>query len=445
MKQRKSDCSKRAKNSELPKFRQLQRALYCKAKQERKVRFHSLYDKIWREDILWEAWKQVRQNQGAPGIDGKSIEDILEQEQEAELIQELQKQLKNQLYRFSPVRRVDIPKSKGGTRPLGIATVEDRIVQTAMKIVLEPIFEADFHDCSYGYRPKRNAEQASLAIQHDLYNRAWGVVEIDFKSYFTSIPHDRLMKLIAQRVSDGNMLKIIKETLEVPVSYEGKLEATTVGVPQGSPLSPLYSNIYLNVADQLWHSRKYPEELGASIHRYADDVVIVCKKNGKHALGAFVAIAKRLGLTVNPAKTRITELKTGFDFIGFEFVKRRSPTHGRNVIYIFPSKSSQKNIRRRIKKLTQRRAPVKPGEFIRNMNLVVGGWANYYRHTNAARTLRGLQQFINNRVRRYLHYRRKGRGFGFRQYPNEKLYEMGLIQIHSGWIKLGERPAHARQ
>ncbi|MEK6839483.1 MAG: reverse transcriptase domain-containing protein, partial [Nanoarchaeota archaeon] len=212
MKQRKSDCSKRAKNSELPKFRQLQRALYCKAKQERKVRFHSLYDKIWREDILWEAWKQVRQNQGAPGIDGKSIEDILEQEQEAELIQELQKQLKNQLYRFSPVRRVDIPKSKGGTRPLGIATVEDRIVQTAMKIVLEPIFEADFHDCSYGYRPKRNAEQASLAIQHDLYNRAWGVVEIDFKSYFTSIPHDRLMKLIAQRVSDGNMLKIIKET-----------------------------------------------------------------------------------------------------------------------------------------------------------------------------------------------------------------------------------------
>jgi len=446
MKLRKSDCPK-AKNreEEIPKFRQFQRALYCKAKQERKVRFHSLYDKIWREDILWEAWRQVRQNKGAPGIDGKCIEEILEKKEEEELIRSLKEQLRNQSYRFSPVRRVDIPKPKGGTRPLGIATVADRIVQTAMKMVLEPIFEADFHDCSYGYRPKRNAEQASLAIQSDLYERAWGVVEIDLKSYFTSIPHGNLMKLIAMRVSDASMLKIIKQTLEVPVSYEGKIEPTRVGVPQGSPMSPLYSNIYLNVADQLWHSRKYPQKLGATIHRYADDVVIVCRKSGNVALGAFASITKRLGLTINQEKIQITELKRGFDFIGFEFVKRKSPTSGNNVIYIFPSKNSQRNIRREIREITNRRAPIKPEEFIRNMNLVVGGWANYHRHTNGAKALRRLQQFINNRTRRYLHYRRKGRGFGFSIYPNEKLYGMGLIQIHNGWVKPGGQPAHARQ
>jgi hypothetical protein len=197
------------------------------------------------------------------------------------------------------------------------------------------------------------------------------------------------------------MLKIIKETLVVPISYEGRLEATKVGVPQGSPLSPLYSNIYLNVVDQLWHSRQYPEKLGATIHRYADDVVIVCRKStGKHPLGAFVAIANRLGLTVNLEKTRITRLQDGFDYIGFEFVKRKSQTTGKNVIYIAPSRSSKKNIRCRIRGITQRRAPIKPDEFIRNMNLVVRGWANYYRHTNAAQALRRLQEFINNRTRR---------------------------------------------
>jgi RNA-directed DNA polymerase len=435
-----SDCL-RAKNREL-KVRQFQRALYGKAKKERKVKFHSLYDKIHREDILWEAWKRVKSNKGSPGIDGIAIERIVSEGKEAEMIERLQMHLREKSYRFSAVRRVEIPKPKGGTRPLGIATVDDRVVQTAMKIVIEPIFEADFHQCSYGYRPKRNAKKASLALQDDMYNRAWGVVEIDLKNYFTSISHDKLLKLIAMRVSDGSMLKIIKQTLKVPVNYQGVLERTEVGVPQGSPLSPLYSNIFLNVIDQLWHSRKYPEKLGATIHRYADDVVIVCRKNSTHPLGAFVALAKRLELTVNQEKTRITTLKEGFDYLGFQFVKRKSPTHGRNVIYIFPSGHSQKAIRQRIKGFTKRRAPIKPDEFINRINETVLGWANYYRHTNAAITLRKLQSFINNRVRRYLCYRGKGRGFGFTR-TNEQLYSMGLVQIHSGWIRLPERPVYA--
>jgi RNA-directed DNA polymerase len=249
-----SDCLT-AKNG-VTKVRQFQRDLYRKSKQEKESRFYSLYDKVYREDVLWEAWRQVKANKGAPGIDGKAIDEVVA-EGEGIVINKLQRQLCEQTYQFSPVRLVEIPKPKGGTRPIGIATVEDRIVQTAMKIVMEPIFEANFHDCSYGYRPKRNAKQASLAIREDLYQQAWAVVEIDFKSYFTSIPHDKLLKLIGRKIADGSMMKLIKQTLKVGVMNKGNIELTEIGVPQGSPISPLYSNIYLNVIDHTWHKRNY--------------------------------------------------------------------------------------------------------------------------------------------------------------------------------------------
>jgi RNA-directed DNA polymerase len=425
------------------RVRQLQRILYHKAKQEKDVKFHSLYDKVWRDDVLWEAWEQVRANKGAPGVDGESIEAIVSSGEEAAMISRLQAALREKSYRFQPVRRVDIPKPKGGTRPLGIATVEDRVVQTAMKLVLEPIFEADFHDCSYGYRPKRNAKMASLAIREDLYRRAWGVVEIDFQSYFTTIPHDKLLVLIRQRVVDGSMLRIIKQSLTVGVAYQGQVEPTRIGVPQGSPISPLYSNIYLNLLDQLWHKRGYPEKLGATLRRYADDAVLVCRKNAEQALAAFEAIARRMGLVVNREKTRITKLTDGFDFIGFNFVKRRSLTTGKNTIYIFPSKDAQRNIRRRIKYFTKRRAPVPPDEFVAAINRTVRGWVAYFAHTNASEAFRTLQRFINVRFRRYLTFRSKGRGFGWKKYPNKRLYAMGIIHIGSGRIRYERAPAHA--
>lgn len=425
------------------KVRQLQRTLYRKAKQGKEVRFYSLYDKVWREDVLWEAWRQVKANKGAPGVDGESIEAIVSSGQEGEMIARVRKQLRSKTYRFQPVRRVDIPKPKGGTRPLGIATVEDRVVQSAMKLILEPIFEADFHDCSYAYRPKRDAKMASLAILDDLYRYAWGVVEIDFRSYFTSIPHDKLLKLIRQRVVDGSMLRLIKQSLKVGVAYEGQVEATTVGVPQGSPISPLYSNIYLNLLDQVWHKRKYPEELGATLHRYADDAIVVCRKSATQALGAFESIAQRMELEVNHEKTRITKLTEGFDFVGFHFVKRRSPNTGKKVIYIFPSKDSQGNIRRRIKYFTKRRAPVPPDEFVGQINQAVRGWVNYYRHTNASKAFRDLQRFINTRFRRYLTFRSKGRGFGWKKFSNKRLYAMGIIYIGSGLIRYERTPVNA--
>jgi group II intron reverse transcriptase/maturase len=423
--------------------RRLQRTLYRKAKQAKEVKFYSLYDKLYREDVLWEAWRQVKANKGAAGMDGESIEAVVASGQEGPMINRLQQQLCAKVYRFDPVRRVDIPKPKGGTRPLGIATVEDRVVLTAMKLILEPIFEADFHDCSYGYRPKRDAKMASTAIHDDLYRYAWGVVEIDFSSYFTTIPHNNLLTLICQRVVDGSMLRIIKQSLKVGELYQGQVRPTSVGVPQGSPISPLYSNIYLNLLDQLWHKRGYPERLGASLHRYADDAILVCRKSAYPALEAFEGIARRMGLKLNSEKTRITKLTEGFDFIGFTFVKRRSPNTGKNVIYIFPSKASQRSIRRRIKYFTKRRAPVTPDKFVAQINEAVRGWVNYYRHTNASDAFRRLQRFINIRFRRYLTFRSKGRGFGWKRFPNKKLYAMGIIYIGSGLIRYEKTPAHA--
>lgn len=276
--------------NETSTVRQLQRNLYRKAKQDKEVKFHSLYDKVYREDVLWETWRQVKANHGAAGVDGMTIEAIVSAQQEVALVQTLQEQLRQKCDRFQPVRRVEIPKPQGGVRPLGIATVADRVVQTAMKLVLEPIFEADFHDCSYGYRPKRDAKMACKAIRADLYNRAWGVVEIDIQSYFTTIPHDKLMILIKERVVDGSMLRMIKQSLKVGVFHQGQVEPTTVGVPQGSPISPLYSNIYLNLLDRVWHGRGYPEQLGTTLHRYADDVILVCRGSATEALAAFEAI-----------------------------------------------------------------------------------------------------------------------------------------------------------
>ena len=232
-----SDCHT-ARNG-VDKVRNLQRALYRKSKQEKEARFHSLYDKVWRTDVLWEAWRQVKANHGAPGIEGKTIDEMVESGQEEGMIQKLQAALQAHRYQFAPVRVVEIPKPKGGTRPLGIATVEDRVVQTAMKLVLEPIFEADFHDCSYGYRPKRDARQATLAIREDLYQHAWGVVEMDCKSYFTSMPHRKRLKLSTKRIAEGRRLRLIKQTLQVGIGQQGQVAATKIGVPHGSPLSPL--------------------------------------------------------------------------------------------------------------------------------------------------------------------------------------------------------------
>jgi len=251
------------------------------------------------------------------------------------------------------------------------------------------------------------------------------------------------MVLIRQRVLDGSMLRMIKQSLKVGVAYQGRIEPTRIGVPQGSPISPLYSNIYLNLLDQVWHKRGYPEKLGASLYRYCDDAILVCRRDALQALQAFEAIARRMGLIVHGEKTRITKLTEGFNFIGYHFVKRRSPNTGKWVNYIFTGKEALRSICSRIKYFNKRRAPMPTDEFVGKINQAVRGWVNYYLHSNASQAFRALQRFINTRFRRYLTYRSKGRGFGWKKYPNKRLYALGIIYIGSGLIRYQGAPAHA--
>jgi group II intron reverse transcriptase/maturase len=316
------------------------------------------------------------------------------------------------------------------------------MVQTAMQLVREPLFAADFHDCSSGYRPKRDAQQASLAIRADLYNRAWGVVEIDCQSYCTRIPHGQLLKLLTKRIADGSMLQLIKPTRKVGSKDRGQVVATTVGVPQGSPISPLSSHIYLNLLDPLWHRRGSPEQLGVTLHRYADDAILVCRRSPPPALAACEAMATRMELPLHRAKTRVTRLTDGCDFIGVNFVKRQSPSSGKNTIDSFPAKAAQQKSRHRLTSLTSRRAPIRPQAFLEMVHPSVLGWVNHFRHPNASQAFRGLQRFVHMRFRRYLTQRSKGRGFGWKRFPNSTLYAMGLVYIGSGLLEYVAKPVH---
>ncbi len=415
--------------------RELQRGLYRAAKSNEARKFFSLYDKVCRPDVLWQAWEEVKANRGAPGVDAQSIEAVIASGEMA-FVAELGRQLKARTYRPMPVRRVLIPKPKGGQRPLGIPSLADRVVQTAVRLVLEPIFEADFRDCSYGYRPRRGARVCSVAIRESLYQHVHSVIEVDVQSYFDTVPHQKLMVLVRERITDGSVLRLIWSWLRVGyLDEQGAHRRTLQGVPQGSPLSPLLSNVYLNLLDRVWERRGYPEKLGAKLYRYCDDMVILCRGSPRAAYQALEAVLRRMDLALHPEKTRIVRVDDGFDFLSFHFVRRRSPTTGRRSFYIFPAKDSQKRVRENVRSFTHRRAPVEPEEFIERINEAVRGWVNYFQHTNASEAFRRLQRFINLRVRRYLSQRHRERGSGWRRYPNRTLYAMGVIYIGSGRVR----------
>lgn len=390
--------------------RELQRKLYLAAKRSRNRRFHALYDRIYRFDILWRAWEEVKENGGSGGVDNITFEQI-ERDGVETFLRTIEEDLKRRKYRPSPVRRVMIPKLDGSQRPLGIPTIRDRVVQQACKIVIEPIFEANFLNSSFGFRPKRSAVQATIEIKTSLV-RNWWVIDADIQKYFDTIDHELLMKLLRKRVSDRRVLKMIRQWLMAGVVENGKFQATKIGSPQGGVISPLLANIYLHVFDMYWQN-KY-QHLGRLI-RYADDFVIICRyrSDAERALKSVTHIMEHLKLNLHPAKTKLVQMeKEGFDFLGFYFRKSHSENTGKLVPYFWPSKKAMKSIRSKIRNLTTRRwYRLSLEEIVANLNPVIRGWRNYFRVGNSTRKFQELDSYVLYRLFHFVRKRGGNRGY----------------------------------
>ena len=424
---------------EMPdKVRELQIKLYRKAKNEPEFRFYQLYDKVYREDVLLRAWTLAKANQGAPGVDGESFEDI-ETRGLMGWLNGLGKDLHDKTYQPQPVRRVMIPKPGGGERPLGIPTIRDRVAQTAAKLILEPIFEADLEPNVFGYRPKRSAQDAIQAVDKLLYEGYTDVVDADLSKYFDTIPHSELMQCVARRIVDKHMLHLVKMWLKVPVEErdeKGKKRLTggkdnDRGTPQGGVISPLLANLYMNRMLKGWRQTKRGERYRAKIVNYADDFVILSRGKAKAALEWTRGVLERLGLTLNEQKTSIRNArKERFDFLGYTFGPHFSRRTGREYIGYSPSKKSVNQIRQ---KVAEHLAPsnVAPWEEVRDrLNQKLKGWKAYFGLGSPTRAYEVLDEHVEERTRHFLRRRHKVQSQGTRQFSMKRIFgELGVFRL----------------
>jgi len=419
----------------------LQQALHGKAKESPGYRFYSLYDKIYRLDVLWHAYRVCRFNDGAPGVDGQTFEEI-ESQGQMKWLGELAEELREKRYRPAPVRRVHIPKADKPeqTRPLGIPTIRDRVVMKAAMLILEPIFEADLQPEQYAYRPQRSALDAVNHVYALVKSRHWEVIDADLSGYFDSIPHAELMKSIDRRISDRNLLGLIKMWLQAPVEetdVRGRKQRTTRnkdagrGSPQGAPISPLLANIYMRRFVLGWKALGYEKRFQAKIVNYADDFVICCRSGAEEAMVAMREMMRKLKLTVNEEKTHLCRLPDqSFDFLGYTFGRHYSK-EGYRYIGQRPSKKKVQSICRRISERTSVRwGWLDEGEQIGSLNRMMQGWANYFSLGPVSDCYRTVTNHARTRVRRWLCRKYKQQGQGYARFPDDYLHnELGLVQL----------------
>src|SRR5438128_7340314 len=397
------------------RIRSLQRKLYCKAKAEPAFRFYLLYDKIHREDLLNHAYALARANAGAPGVDGESFAAIAAAGKEAWLAG-LRQELITKTYRPAPVRRVMIPKPGGGERPLGIPTIRDRVVQTAAKLVLEPIFEADLEPCAYGYRPKRGAQDAIRKVHELLCAGYTDVVDADLSKYFETIPHRELMQSVARRIVDRDVLRLIKAWLKAPVEERDEKgnrrmtggQSSTRGTPQGGVVSPLLANLYMNRFLKYWRITERGKALGAQVVNYADDFVILTRRQAAEARDWTRQVMTRLGLTLNEAKTKLKEARQeSFDFLGYTFGPQHYRKTGREYLGASPSKKSLARLRQKVNEVLASDNPETWPEVRARLNRILRGWSNYLRYGTRWAAYGAINHHVALRVRHFLRRRQK--------------------------------------
>jgi RNA-directed DNA polymerase len=423
----------------------LQTALHAKAKEASSFRFYALYDKVYRKDILAFAYQCCKANGGVAGVDGQSFEDI-EQYGVKRWLEELAQELKSRTYRPLPVRRVYIPKPDGKQRPLGIPAIRDRVAETAAVLVLEPIFEADLQPEQYAYRPDRSALDAVRGVHKLISTGHREVVEADLSSYFETIPHAELLRSVARRVVDGAMLQLIKLWLKAPVeetderghkrrSMRNRDEGR--GTPQGSPISPLLSNIYMRRFVLGWKKLGHQQRLKAHIVNYADDLVICCRGGAQEALAAMQDMMTRLKLTVNQAKTRVCKLPDEkFDFLGYTFGRCYSPQTGRAYLGTIPSKQRVRRMCAAMSAATRRSQTQQTAEaLVVKLNREITGWANYFCLGPVSKAYRAVERHTRRRLRQWLRAKHKVPGTGTAKYPDDILHEV------FGLVRLGQRTA----